>query len=264
MSGGPAADVTFAAAPRIGLEALGAADLQRRVDRKYLLTTQQLGVVAEQLRISHALLEVDGLTRFAYRSSYLDTPSLECFFAHRQGRRLRWKARTRLYADSGRCRFEVKLKTGRGQTNKCALVISADEYGTVPSSGLDLLTQSLATNYRVLPPVELVPSLTVSHLRSTLVARHDAARFTVDYDLVMTAPDGRTARLREDLVLVETKSERGRSTADVVLREAGIRPVSVSKYCAGIALTRAGAPAQPWRPMLQRNFYGHDLSPAAT
>ena len=53
------------------------------------------------------------------------------------------QTRTRLYADSGRCRFEIKLKTGRGDTEKHALVIPADTFGTVPDQARMLLGQVL-------------------------------------------------------------------------------------------------------------------------
>lgn len=249
-------DQMFVSAPRVGLDGLGEADLQRRIDRKYILSVDRLAPLVSSLQASHALLEVQGLTFFSYRSSYLDTADLACFHAHRQGRRLRWKARTRLYADSGRCRFEVKLKTGRGDTDKHSVVIPADEFGMVPDTGRELLELVLASQYQLPAPPDLAPSLTVQHSRSTLVAEHGGARATFDTGLVLTGPDATTTRLRDDLVLIETKSSTGRSAADLILRDAGVRPVSVSKYCAGIALTRHDAPDQPWRPLLRQHFLG--------
>lgn len=242
-------------AARIGLDGLGEADLQRRVDRKYLVPLRDLAALADALTASHRLLAVDGLTSFDYRSSYLDTPDLACYHAHRQGRRLRWKARTRLYADSGRCRFEVKLKTGRGDTDKHSVLVGADEHGSLPPSGSALLQQVLAERYRLPAPGRLVPSLLVEHQRTTLVATDGSGRLTVDSGLRFTAPSGASAQLAGDLVLVETKSAAGRSTADRLLRAAGLRPVSVSKYSSGLALTYPGLPDQPWRRLLREHFH---------
>lgn len=241
-------------ATRVGLDGLGDADLQQRVDRKYLVPLSAIAALAGPLMISHALLTVDGLTSFGYRSSYLDTPDLACYHAHRQDKRLRWKARTRLYADSGRCRFEVKLKTGRGDTDKHSVLVDPAEHGTLPPSGAALLGQVLADHYRLPVPHVLAPSLLVEHQRSTLVAADGLGRMTVDSGLRFTAPSGAAARLADDLVLVETKSTRGRSAADLLLRAAGLRPLSVSKYSAGLALTDPSLPDQPWRRLLQRYF----------
>ena len=241
-------------AERSGLEQLGGADLQQRVDRKYLAPAWALEELADELCATHSLLEVDGRTGFRYRSAYLDTPDLGCFHAHRQGRRLRWKARTRLYRDSDLCRFEVKLKTGRGDTDKHALTIDPAEFGTLPEDGGDLLRGLLADRYGQQAPRVLVPTLTVDHRRSTLVSLAGDGRLTIDSDLRFRGPRGTAGRMRPSTVLLETKSADGRSLADLLLREAGIRPVSVSKYCVGVALTHRGEEQQPWRPLLRRSF----------
>jgi hypothetical protein len=242
------------AAPGIGLDDLAGADLARRVDHKYLLTLDRLHAIAGTLCASHRLLTVDGLAVFRYRSVYFDTPALTCYRAHQQGRRLRWKARTRLYADSGFCRFEVKLKTGRGDTDKHAIVIGSAEFGELPAQGCQLLGQVLADRYRLEPPQGLAPTLRVAHSRTTLVAHDGTARVTLDTDLTFAAASCPAARLHDGLVLIETKSRDGRSRADRLLHAAGVRPVSVSKYCVGIALTHPDQPAQPWRPMIRRYF----------
>ena len=86
---------------------------------------------------------------------------------------------------------------------------------------------------------------------------------TVDSDLQMTSSGGH-ALLHPDLVLVETKSLSGRSAADHALRAAGIRPSSVSKYCAGIALLDASLPNHPWRQLLRRHFATTTALPSGT
>lgn len=250
----PAVTAALRSCEVIGLDELGEADLQRRTDVKYLVTLDQLAELAPALAAGHRVLTVDGLRAFDYRSSYLDTPDLACFHAHRQGRRLRWKARTRLYADSGRCRFEVKLKTGRGDTDKHALVLTSDRYGTAPAEGLALLQVLLRDRYGVAAPDHLVPGLEVSHRRTTLVGPEKGSRVTLDSDLGFRATDGRRGALNLGTVLVETKSADGRGPADLLLRSAGIRPSSVSKYAVGTALTCAGVPDQPWRGLIRRTF----------
>lgn len=59
---------------------------------------------------------------------------------------------------------------------------------------------------------------------------------------------------RDTHVLVESKSVDGAGEADRMLRRLGVRPVSVSKYCVGIAGLRPEVAANPWRTTLQRYF----------
>jgi hypothetical protein len=251
----------FASGELIGLADLGDADLQCRTDVKYLVALPQLAELTKDLQRTHAVLCVDGLLGFSYRSTYVDTPELACYHAHRQGRRLRWKARTRLYADSGRCRFEVKLKTGRGATDKHALLLETHRYGTVPAEGVTLLQELLYERYGVAAPTQLISSLQVEHSRTTLVANDGASRLTLDSDLVFTSTEGTNAGLRDGFVLIETKSAAGRGPADQILRRAGVRPASVSKYSVGTALTRPELPDHPWRA-LKRHTFTADGHPA--
>ncbi|MBU2667851.1 polyphosphate polymerase domain-containing protein [Actinoplanes bogorensis] len=244
----------LAAAEPIGLSELDeAAALQQRVDTKYLIGLEEFDRIADKLAATHRRLVIGDRRAFDYRSSYLDTPGLTCFHDHRQGRRLRFKARTRSY-DRGLCRFEVKLKDGRGGTDKHALRVGPADFGTVPGGATGFLTYVLADRYGIAAPA-VTPRLLVRHFRQTLVAKSAASpcRVTLDTDLTFTTGSV-TAGLRTGLLLVETKSARGRGPADELLRRAGARPVSISKYCAGMALLHPGLPEQPWRNLLRRYF----------
>ncbi|MDN5745979.1 MAG: VTC domain-containing protein, partial [Nocardioidaceae bacterium] len=99
-------------------EVLQAAELQTRVDRKYLLTPAQFSGLAETLGSRFRCLEIEGKRIHGYESVYFDTADLALFRAHRQGRRHRYKVRTRTYTDSDQCLVEVKMKGRRGATIK--------------------------------------------------------------------------------------------------------------------------------------------------
>ncbi|MEU4240774.1 polyphosphate polymerase domain-containing protein [Actinoplanes sp. NPDC026619] len=243
-----------AAAP-IGLAELdSAAALQHRLDTKYLIDLDQLDRIADRLAATHRRLVIDDRTAFDYRTSYLDTPALTCFHDHRQGRRRRFKIRTRLYGGE-LCRFEIKLKDGRGSTDKHAITVAADEFGTVSERAAGFLTEVLAGCYGLTAPAALAPRLLVRQHRHTFAALSGACRVTLDTDVTFAATtDGTAAGLRPGLVLVETKSARGRGLADDLLRRAGAHPLSVSKYCAGMALLHPSLPDQPWRRLLHRYF----------
>lgn len=230
-----------------------AAALTHRVDTKYLVPVTVLAGVLEQLLPTHACLAIDGHRSFQYSSSYVDSPELTCYHDHRRGVRKRWKARTRIYRDSGQARWEVKLKDGRGMTVKHALPLPDRADGDLTRQMRSFLADVLRRDYRRSAPVELNPTLTVDYRRTTLTHLGEENRMTVDSDLQMTS-GSRSARLRTDLVLVETKTPSRRSAADQALRAAGVRPCSVSKYCAGMALLDPTLPDHPWRRLLSRNF----------
>jgi hypothetical protein len=88
------------------------AAMQTRVDRKYVLPTSSLAGVVAALPGTARALEIDWRRSFGYRSVYLDTPTLESFHAGGQGRRRRFKVRSRTYLDSGSCWLEVKTRPG--------------------------------------------------------------------------------------------------------------------------------------------------------
>ena len=105
--------------PRISLpEVLAAAPATTRVDRKYLLTTESACAFLARVPGSLRLLSIDGRLTTTYRSTYFDTPDLRTCRAHIQGRRRRWKARSRLYVEDGLCRLELKVRDGSGLTRK--------------------------------------------------------------------------------------------------------------------------------------------------
>ncbi|MGH2389516.1 MAG: VTC domain-containing protein [Chloroflexota bacterium] len=110
MPAEPIAAVADQFAPISLEEANGRAALQTRVDCKYILPWPRFEAFATQLRVTHAVLAIDGRRVFGYDTLYFDTASLLTYRAHLQGRRKRFKARSRLYVDSGLCLFEVKLK----------------------------------------------------------------------------------------------------------------------------------------------------------
>jgi hypothetical protein len=76
----------------VGLDQLDAgAALRDRVDVKYVVPLAAFAALAERLRATHAALAIDGRRAFAYRSTYFDTPELDAYRAHVQGRRRRFK-----------------------------------------------------------------------------------------------------------------------------------------------------------------------------
>jgi hypothetical protein len=194
------------------------------------------------------VLEIDGRRAFAYSSTYFDTPGLRCFVDHVEDRTPRFKTRSRLYEDSGHCVFEVKLKASGGETDKRQLDYSKDDHGRVTPQAQECVRSALADadvdGSDELRDV-LRPTLTTSFDRLTFASRRGSERLTCDLGVRLRAPDGATAAINEDLVLVETKSEHGESPADRELERMGICSISLSKYRVGMSLVGRARDAGP-------------------
>jgi hypothetical protein len=56
------------------------------------------------------------------------------------------------------------------------------------------------------------------------------------------------------MILVESKSAGSGSVADTALREMGVRPIGISKYCIAVALLHRTLPANKWNRTLRTHF----------
>jgi hypothetical protein len=234
------------------LDAMAA--LQDRVDRKYLLALPLLAPFLDTLMPSHRLLVLEHGRWSRYSSIYFDTGDLLCHRAHIQGRRRRWKARTRRYLDSGLGRLEVKTKGFRQRTAKSAMEIGPDQHGVLDAKGTAFVERALRQAYGMgLPSRPLQPSLEVFYRRITLADRAGTERLTIDFDLRLRDPAGNVlAGSAPDAVLVETKAASQPGRADTALRALGVTSDRYSKYCSGMMLAHPEHPFPELRPVIKR------------
>jgi hypothetical protein len=240
--------------PGIGLDQLvDLAGLQTRVDRKYLVSFPVLAAMLGQIAGSAAALDIDGRRIFGYSSVYFDTADLLCFRDHRQGRRRRFKVRTRSYLDSGDCLLEVKAVGPRGQTIKRRTAHRPQDAGRLTASGRNFAAEILDRHPAV---PALLPSVVTDYRRLTLLDRRSGSRVTVDLGLRFAGAAGPAGSVAApaDTVVVETKSPDRPGSADRALHLLGAHPVSVSKYCIGVALLHPQIPANRWHRILRRHF----------
>jgi VTC domain-containing protein len=223
----------------VSLESLDErAALLKRVDNKYALTRNEFVTLMDALHDSHQALDIDGRRSFAYCTTYFETPDLRCFIDHVENRTPRFKARSRLYEDTGLCVFEVKLKRSEGETDKRQTKYDEQDRRQLTAAARNCLEEALA-DAGLTPPEEMTASLTTAFDRVTLAAAGGSERLTCDLGTRLVSSGGATARMRDDLVLVETKSQSGRSPADRQLQEMEIDVISLSKYRVGMSLVGA-------------------------
>jgi hypothetical protein len=225
-----------------------------RVDRKYLVSVDIAQAVLDRVTDSHGLLIIDGRTSTTYRSTYFDTADLETARAHIQGRRRRWKARSRLYVEDQLCRLEVKTKNSRGATVKTVVDSDPSRYGTLLPGDSDFIDSVLRDSALPDEVRALRPTAEVTYQRATLADLQASTRVTLDWGVACMLPTGRVW-VDPAYVLVETKGGSRPGLADQVLAEHRIRPNSFSKYVAGVALLDDSIPANDFLALFGRQLH---------
>ncbi|MFB7291221.1 VTC domain-containing protein [Actinacidiphila glaucinigra] len=231
-----------------------AAALQHRVDRKYLLPVLSARCLVAALAPTHHVLDLGGRRTTGYRSTYFDTAGLGAWHAHVQGRRRRWKVRTRLYVEDALCRVEVKTKDGRGATVKHARTLAASEYGLIGAGAAAFVDDVLGGAGVPVRAGLLAPAGEIRYVRAALADLAAGSRVTVDGRL--TCHRGRaTAALDQGFVLVETKGGPRPGTADRLLMDLGVRPLPLSKYVVGQVLLVPGLPGNDVLRLVRHCFH---------
>ncbi len=230
------------------------ASLQVRSDNKYFLRVPEFLEFLDQLRSTHVIMEINGTRAFSYDTQYFDTPTLQNYWSHVQNRRKRFKCRTRTYVDNGLTFFEIKMKGGRGETVKEKMAYSEAQMDMINPSAASFLEDRLRDFYGIAINEPMMPTLQNAYRRITLAARGSAERVTCDFDLFFGSNNQWHGRLADDYVLIETKSERGRSDADHLLWRLRARPTPGSKYCLGISLLHPHLRCNPFRQIRQSYF----------
>lgn len=212
------------------------AGLLTRVDRKYVLPLAELAPVLDAVPDRTRVLEIDSQRVFGYRSTYLDTPDLVAYHRAGQGRRRRFKVRTRSYLDTGTCWLEVKTRGSRGTTIKERIAHHDVADSPLTAAGRDFIDTALDEG-KILDvrAADLEPVIVTSYRRSTLLLPDGLCRATIDVDLGWTrVGDGRDFD-RPGHAIVETKAGSTPAVLDRLLWAHGHRPTTISKFAVGLA-----------------------------
>jgi hypothetical protein len=233
------------------------AGLASRSERKYIFDMGTFESLIGALGSRYEILEIGDQRVFSYDSVYFDSPDLIVYRHHVQGRRKRFKSRTRLYSESGPCYFELKCKGVRGQTVKRRFELPVEEHGLLTEESLAFLGRELG-RYGVALPSSLRSGLRTHYRRLTLVNRLDSERLTFDFELAFSLGQERHS-IRPGTVLLETKKGIGDAMrspdAGKILLGLNVRPVkSCSKYCLGIALMHPDIHANRFRRLIRNHF----------
>ena len=240
----------------IGLEALNhAASLQTRKDRKYVLGTDAIADVLEELPQDARVLEIEHRRWFTYESVYFDTDRFDSYRLAAIRRPARFKVRVRSYLDSGLRVAEIKTKDRRGRTVKHRRELASwvGEH--------DSKVRRFASEFAAVAPFagRLGPVLTSRYERATITLPAAGVRMTLDVGYRCIDAEGATTGLERELI-VETKTAGPPSAIDRALWSAGHRPLKISKYATGLAALHPDLPANRWAPVLRAHFRPNPLT----
>ena len=244
-------DVTSRMRPVTLEDVLATAELQTRVDRKYVVPLDMVATVFDRLGDQLSVLQIDDLRLFRYESVYFDTPELATYHQHAHDRRRRVKVRTRAYLDSGECLLEFKRVGARGETIK-----ERYPYRLASRHDLDAEAQALAMERlgQTISTPALRQVLTTAYHRATLVDPVQGNRVTCDVNLRFENCTGQRFGPLDGVAVLESKTVGSESPVDRALWRLGSRPLSLSKYCVGMAVLDPRLPANRWNRELRTHF----------
>jgi hypothetical protein len=237
----------------IGLPELASIDdLQIRQDRKYLVPLSQVDDLVAEIGPDARVLTIDGARTFRYESVYFDTDDLASYLGAARRRPRRFKVRTRSYLDTGNCMLEVKTRDLRSRTVKHRHPYHLAHRTDLTDTGRRFVASIAQAEADA---DHLRPTLTTAYRRATLVlpGTGGEARVTIDVELTWERPDGRGTGIGH-LALVETKTLGKPCPVDRTLWRLGHRPLTISKYCTGLAALTPDLPANKWNRVLRQHF----------
>jgi hypothetical protein len=212
---------------QISLDQMDSVKLMDRIDMKFILPFEQFTRLLPELGHNYKVLTIDSNRVFRYQTNYYDTPGLNMFCDHHNGRLTRFKIRHREYVESRIAFLEVKFRSNKGSIIKERIPFQSQN---------DESFEGFIGKHTPYDPVKLACNVINHFNRFTLVDCEMRERVTADFNISFTD------RLRNislnGLVIVEIKQAREDKTSLIyqALKNQHIRPSAISKYCMGVTL----------------------------
>lgn len=225
----------------ISLSKMESVKLMNRIDTKYVVPLSVLPHILSKAVDDYFIQEIDGVRLFTYDTMYYDTDDLDMYIRHHDRQLVRQKIRVREYVDSDLCFLEIKKKNNKGRTKKKRITIPRATNLTGDIIGHGKKDYTIAqfveakSRYRW---DQIAPKLRTRFHRITLVNRAMTERLTIDIDLSWENQTTENIVSLPLMVIIELKRD-GQVPSPMlhIMLEERIRPLKVSKYCIGTALT---------------------------
>jgi hypothetical protein len=216
----------------ISLDAISSLRLMNRKDTKYMLPVSKLVSIIQTVENQYFILDIEGKRMASYETVYYDSPGLDFFHNHVNGKLNRSKVRRRTYRDSNLHFLEIKRKTNKDKTIKTRIPV--DGHSDISNEEVrELVKVQTGFDFDLLSP-RLMNRFT----RITLVNTAMTERVTIDFELGFTAFGNQEVVRQDNLVIIEIKQDKScYSPMREALAERRIKKTGISKYCLGMALT---------------------------
>jgi hypothetical protein len=226
----------------LSLAELDAVSLMDRQDTKYTFHIKLLPEFLELIKQKYRVLEIDNRRIFKYDSLYFDTDEYTLYKDHHNEKVNRVKVRYRKYVESKLTFFEVKYKLFGTRTSKKRIKQE------------DIKTSLTEVEFNKIQNVRfdkfaLKNKLWVYYNRITLVNNDFTERVTLDINLRFKNENGNEVAM-ENLAIAEIKQNKRSVLMPFIqmMKKKMIPPLSISKYCMGVALTEPTIKSNNFKP----------------
>ncbi len=201
-----------------------------RIDIKYFFSLKLLPWLISEIKDNYKILKVKDTIIQPYKTVYYDTPDLQLYLNHHNGKLNRFKLRKRLYLANNISFAEIKFKSNKGVTFKKRISTDTKLEDLTPEDRL-----FFTENTSILPE-NLQAQASNLFDRITLVSKSEKERITLDFNLKLYR-NGYNSDLG-NLVIAEVKKHKSEpiTLMEQKLRSLGIKSSSFSKYCTAIAM----------------------------
>ncbi|MGV8025428.1 MAG: polyphosphate polymerase domain-containing protein [Anaerolineaceae bacterium] len=203
--------------------------LQDRVDTKYLVRMSDLPSLLSGFTSDCAILEVGSQRISEYRTLYFDTPALNFYYDHHNGKRPRYKIRMREYHSTKDAFLEIKKKENDLRTIKNRMPIADIRQSFTPEM------RSFLEYYYPGATEPLQPILWNTFKRITLINTCICERLTIDLGLNFFNKTNSLQLFHLAVVELKQITFSRESIIHLALKEKGYQPIALSKYCTGVA-----------------------------
>ncbi len=214
-----------------GLNDLNNANLMNRVDSKFMLPLSFLPELLTHIQGQYRVLDIQGKRLFSYYNQYFDTPELDLYKAHHNGKLNRYKVRQRRYVDTATEYLEVKLKNNQSRTVKTRIKLAQTNNQQANSTAF--IKEQMKNSF-----AHLNVTQQSGYNRIALANEEKAERLTLDFNLWYNTPKGDNKITLPGFFIAELKQSKKTKHSPFykLMSKYHIFPASFSKYCIGCAL----------------------------
>jgi hypothetical protein len=234
--------------------------LMNRVERKYIITTNVLPHLINDLQRKYNALEINSAIINKYQNLYYDTSNFDFYLNHHNDIFDRYKIRKRYYPTTNTTFLEIKKKENTGRTVKNRLQINSFQE--------NLNNEEKKFILKNIPSLdgEIIANVSISYQRLSLINLEYTERLSFDFNIEFSFNHHLISL--NDVVIAESKqSKKFNSQFIETAKNHSIKNTSFSKYCTAISKLVPGIKSNNFLPQLNtlsHYFYDHALHAVTT